>query len=440
MIISDLYKLYLQYPSITTDTRNLTVNSIFFALKGANFNGNEFAQTALNKGCAFAVVDEKKFAADKNIILVDNVLATLQDLARIHRTHLSIPVIGITGTNGKTTTKELLGAVLAKKYNIHYTKGNLNNHIGVPLTILSITNKTEIAIIEMGANHPGEIKFLCEIAQPNFGLITNIGKAHLEGFGSMEGVIKTKSELYDHLKLNNGKIFANSDNIILTRLIGNRDYITYGRSAGAQCKAENISSNPFLEVTVSLNEMPTQTVAITTDKNIRIKSNLIGEYNCENLLAAVCAGYYFNVDAQKIKEAVEKYAPDNNRSQLLKTKHNTIFMDAYNANPTSMAASIENFLTMDATEKTFILGDMLELGEFSDEEHIGIINLLKKKNCSSVYLIGKSFVKAAENSGFKTFDQIDQFCEWIREHPIKSSSILIKGSRGIRVEKALAFL
>lgn len=442
MKISELYSLYKLHPVVTTDSRVILPDSIFFALKGATFNGNEFAKTTIDSGCAFAVVDEEKYAIDDRFILVDDVLKSLQDLARFHREKLNIPVFGITGTNGKTTTKELLSVVLSEKYKTVFTKGNLNNHIGVPLTVLSIYDDAEIAIVEMGANHPGEIAFLCEIAQPTHGLITNIGKAHLEGFGSFEGVKKTKNELYDYLYSHNGTVFVNSGNPILMDLIKSRLCITYGVAEHDYCRGEINHDKIYLEADIELNEAFIGGKILSELQNpipITITSNLVGAYNLENLLAAVSIGNYFGVEAPEIKNAIQHYQPDNNRSQLLKTEKNTIVMDAYNANPSSMEQALNNFLALKQNGKAAILGEMLELGEYCKEEHLKLITLLGNAELNPLYLVGNSFTDI-DTTGFTCFENVDQLCMWLEQHPVQGKNILIKGSRGNKLEKVLPFL
>jgi UDP-N-acetylmuramoyl-tripeptide--D-alanyl-D-alanine ligase len=430
MKIEELYKRFLDYPLISTDTRNIKANSIFFALKGANFDGNEFAEDALKHGAEYAVVDNPPVAKNKKIILVDDALATLQNLASFHREKMGVPVIAVTGTNGKTTTKELVSAVLSKKYETISTKGNLNNHIGVPLTLLGINKNTGIAVVEMGANHPGEIKALCQIAGPDFGLITNIGKAHLEGFGSFEGVKQTKAELYRFIEAKNGKIFINADNPVLDSLAGDKiEKICYGASGNVFLKGEIIGQSPFLNIR-----------AWFPKGVLYLNSNLIGNYNFENILAAACVGQYFGVDPLKIQEAIKEYFPGNNRSQLIKKGTNTIIMDAYNANPSSMQASIKNFFTIPGENKYLILGDMLELGKSSAEEHQNIIELLSSLDLKNVFLIGKNFASANFSEPVLSFETTGSCISYLQKNPIKNGLILIKGSRGMQLEKVLEIL
>jgi UDP-N-acetylmuramoyl-tripeptide--D-alanyl-D-alanine ligase len=429
MEIASIYQLYKQYPIVTTDTRNIPVNSIFFALKGEKFNGNSFASEALSKGAAYAVIDQAEYAVNDRMILVDDVLKCLQQLANNHRKELKTPVLAITGTNGKTTTKELIAAVLAKKYRVHFTQGNLNNHIGVPLTLLSMTPQTEMAIIEMGANHPGEIKLLCEIADPDFGLVTNMGKAHLEGFGSFEGVIKTKSEMYDYLRHKGGKCFINNDNPLLIKQAGTLEQISYGKSPGCYLTGELASTEYHLVIK-----------ALFPKGWLYLKSKLIGDYNFENLLAAACVGKYFEVDPLLIQKALEEYTPSNNRSQLIKSGRNTIIMDAYNANPTSMMMALSNFVGINNENKCLVLGDMLELGEVSDAEHQKIVDYIEANTFSEVLLVGPQFKKTTSKQEKKKFDNVELLFTYLQTHPINNKLILVKGSRGIHLEKILELI
>lgn len=430
----ELYSLFLKYPSISTDSRQPKPGSIFFALKGQNFDANAFASQALKNGCSFAVIDDRKYARSKHIVLVDNVLETLQNLAAYHRRQLKTKIIGITGTNGKTTSKELIAAVLKQKFNIHCTKGNLNNHIGVPLTLLELTNEHEIGVVEMGANHIGEIKELSAIAAPDFGLVTNVGKAHLEGFGSFEGVMRAKGELYENIANSHKKIFLNADNPFLIQMassagISSEDIKNYSLQDKKAYAYGNIVGNmPFLEMQCQLGDA----------KSFRIKTRLIGAYNAENVLTAVCIGHYFGLSSEEIKYGIETYLPTNNRSQYTETEKNKLIIDAYNANPTSMRAAISNFASIVGKEKTLILGDMLELGEQSLTEHQNIIDLLQENKLQNIFLIGKEF-KKTQNTYFSFFD-IDEFQRYLEKHPIERQTILIKGSRGIHLEKTLNFL
>ena len=423
---SYIYSLFEKYQVVVTDTRKIVPNSIFFALKGANFNGNKFAEAAIQKGCKYAIVDEKEYVSSEACVLVDDVLTCLQDLAREHRRSLNIPILAITGTNGKTTTKELVNEVLKRKFNTYATQGNLNNHIGVPLTLLAMTNATEFGIVEMGANHPEEIKFLCEICEPNFGLITNVGKAHLEGFGSFEGVKKTKKELYDYLQ-GKGKVFVNRDNQHLLGMLNDQEIYSYGNSEEANSKARFLQAEPYLIL-----ELRSAKIG-----KLYIKTKLIGGYNYENALAAVTIGRYFNIEEIVIKEALEAYEPSNNRSQLKKTDRNVLFLDAYNANPSSMNVAITNFANLKVKNKLVILGDMLELGDDSEKEHLALIDLLDEKGLKKVYLVGNIFSKVNTRSNCKTFKLVDELGTELKQEEVKNYYILIKGSRGIQLEKVI---
>jgi len=422
--IEELYKLFLSANGqVCTDSRNIKAGSIFFALKGARFNANEFAKEALSKGCSYVVIDEDNYYAE-GCILVPDVLMSLQKLANHHRRQFGIPVIGITGTNGKTTTKELTSAVLSKKYKTLFTQGNLNNHIGVPLTLLNLTNEHGMAVIEMGANHVGEIDQLCRIAEPDYGIITNIGKAHLEGFGGYEGVIKAKSELYKYIKEKRGKLFVNADDDLLMKLSAGIDRITYGTSITSHIKG--IQDNESFLAKGKL---------LMDGAHTEMSSSLAGSYNFYNVLAAVCIGLHFNVSVQQIKEAIEEYVPSNNRSQIIKKGSNTIWADAYNANPSSMKVAIENFAGTDSTVKILILGDMFELGNESQEEHQAIAELIDKFKWAGAYLIGKEFSQV--KSSAHLFASVEDFMKWLSEHPVKNAAILLKGSRGMQMEKVL---
>lgn len=424
-MIEQIYKLYSQKYRVTTDSRKIDDGSVFFALKGEHFDGNDFAyQVANNNIAACVVADRKDLPYHERLFIVDDSLTALQQLAKMHRERCGIPVIAITGTNGKTTTKELIATVLSKKYNIIYTQGNFNNHLGLPLTLLQIRPETEIAVVEMGANHPGEIAQLCSIAQPDFGIITNIGKAHIEGFGSFEGVVKTKNELYQYLKTKDErlktKVFVNGNNDLLMQLSEGMDRIVY------KAKDERLKANdrsPFLEVEWN-------------GKNIKTK--LVGEYNYENVMAAITIGRHFKVEDELIIEALESYSPTNNRSQYIKTDKNEIVMDAYNANPTSMSHSIKNFRNISGDEHLLILGDMRELGHESAEEHHKIIMLLKELDFKNVMLVGEEFKKV--NDCYDSYTDIDELVEHIKENDISGCKILVKGSRGVRLEKVINLL
>ena len=423
MDILALYQIVRQKP-ISTDTRNIIKDSVFFALKGESFDGNTFAEKALENGASYAIIDNKNYLINEKCILVDDVIETLQKISNLHRKHHQIPYIGITGTNGKTTTKELISCVLRKKYSVTATIGNLNNHIGVPLTLLSINEDTEIAIIEMGANHPKEIDFLCKIAEPQFGIITNIGKAHLEGFGSYEGVINTKNELYKYID-NYGKlVFVNGDNELLEGLSKNMNRNLYFTNSNSKIKVE--SNQPYLKLKYYENVVETK---------------IAGTYNFENIMAAISVGLYFNVDEKDIIRALEEYTPNNNRSQIIETKNNEIIMDAYNANPSSMKAAFENFNTIKHSKKIAILGDMFELGKDSIDEHENIINIFKEGNDIHAIFIGKSFYLASDKSDSSTFfENMESFKLYLEKKPITDSLILLKGSRGMKMEQLLSIL
>ena len=412
MTTQELYHHFLNSSGVCTDSRKIEKDNIFFALKGDSFNGNLFAEQAIQEGCSYAVIDEKEFQKNEQYILVNDVLESLQKLSNYHRQQLDCSVIGITGTNGKTTTKELIYAVLNTQYKTNATQGNLNNHIGVPLTLLSTPLDTEMLIIEMGANHPGEITFLSNIAKPNFGIITNIGKAHLEGFGGYEGVIKTKNELYHYIKNNGGKLFVNAKDELLLNLSENIEKTTYTNHS------QFLSANPFVQFFF---------------KERKISTQLIGSYNYPNLAAACCIGKYFGITISNCKKAIESYTPTNNRSQVEKSnKGNTLILDAYNANPSSMRVAIESLQQMSATSKAAILGDMLELGDDSLHEHQEIVELLKTTNLQSVFLVGEEFQKTTDS--FSSFTNTNELKKWIQSNPITDSTILLKGSRGIRLE------
>ncbi len=430
MVIEELYKIFIKNPHISIDSREDQNNGIFFALKGENFNGNHFAKNAIENGAAYAVVDKAAFCENENFILVEDVLKTLQKLAKYHRDKINIPLIGITGSNGKTTTKELISTVLSQKFNTLATTGNFNNHIGVPLSILKITDKTEIAIIEMGANHLGEIADLCKIAKPNYGIITNIGKAHLEGFINIEGVIKAKSELFDFIVQNNGNVFVNSDDKLLMELSTKIKRTLYGKTTKADCRSEIVDHNPF----VNMKWFSPQGEKI-------IKTKLFGSYNFENIEAAICICNYLGVEAWKIKNAIENYKPANMRSQIIHSKNNnTIILDAYNANPSSMKLAIENFAQLNLKNKVLIIGDMLETGSEEKNEHLKILSLIKEKNIQNVFLVGKIFQSVCVINKFKSFSNVTNLNNFFIDQPLINSSILIKGSRGNKLESLTEIL
>lgn len=432
MKLSALYQIFLDCQLVTTDSRNCPEGSLFIALKGESFNGNAFAGKALEAGCAFAVIDEPGYAieGDQRYILVDDCLQTLQQLANYHRHQLGTRVIGITGTNGKTTTKELISAVLSQSYHILYTLGNLNNHIGVPSTLLRLKPEHDLAVIEMGANHPGEIKFLSEIVEPDCGIITNVGKAHLEGFGSFEGVIKTKGELYDFLRKKEGStVFIHHDNAWLMNIAGGLSLISYGTEDDLYVNGRITGNSPYLTF---------EWKAGKDGEVYQVQTQLIGEYNFPNALAAITIGRFFGVEAAKINEALAGYTPQNNRSQLKKTDNNTLIIDAYNANPTSMMAALQNFRNMDVPHKMLILGDMRELGAESVAEHQKIADYLKECTFEKVWLVGEQFA-AAEHS-FKTYANVQEVIKELTAEKPKEYTILIKGSNGIKLSSTVDYL
>ncbi len=426
MNIETLHQLFLESRGVATDTRAIKTNQLFFALRGDNFNGNIFAEKALSKGAGYAIIDEELNKRNERYILVEDVLDTLQKLSTYHREFLNIPILAITGSNGKTTSKELIHAVLKKKFQTVATVGNLNNHIGVPLTLLSMNSKTEFGIVEMGANHAREIEKLCEIARPNFGYITNFGKAHLEGFGSIEGVILAKSELYNYLKSNNGKLFLNIDDPIQKKQTSYNDIFTFGESVNADVVINYDNHNTLAEVHY---------------KQFKIKSQLTGAYNAINIAASICVGVYFKISLDSIQKAIIGYLPKNNRSQIVKLGSNTLLMDAYNANPTSMKAALESFKANPAENKIVILGDMFELGVNAAEEHQNIVNYLESINVLHAYLVGDNFYKTSSLSHkitkLKLFSDL-QFS--LETTEFNNSYILIKGSRGMALERVLDVL
>ena len=439
-MIETLYQLFLQCNGVTTDSRNCPQDSLFIALKGENFNGNAFAAKALEAGCKYAVIDEAAFLpeGDARYILVDNCLQTLQRLANHHRRQLGapipttsldagIPIIGITGTNGKTTTKELTAAVLSKKYNVLYTQGNLNNSIGVPTTVLRLKPEHQIAIIEMGASHPGDINELVDVCEPNIGLITNVGRAHLLGFGSFEGVKRTKGELYDFLKATNGEVIVNADSSDLMQMISERELnqraIYYGEKAddSLSVRGEIVEHSAFLHFRWST----------VNDAWHDVQTHLIGDYNLSNMLAAITVGIRFGVAPEDICDALRSYEPHNNRSQLTKTEHNTLIVDAYNANPTSMKAALDNFYHMEANDKMLILGEMRELGADSQQEHQQIVQLIHDYGFQDVLLVGEEFIKTG--TAFRCFSDVNALSEVLKAHQPQGKTILIKGSNGTKL-------
>jgi UDP-N-acetylmuramoyl-tripeptide--D-alanyl-D-alanine ligase len=434
MNTAELHSLFLKNPTITTDSRICTRGSMFFALKGENFNGNLFAEQALEAGCAYAVVDE--WPEDKPVgerfIIVDDVLVSLQKLANYHRRKLKIPIIGITGTNGKTTTKELIAIALTREFRVAFTEGNLNNHIGVPLTLLSMNRSHEIGVVEMGANHPGDIRELCEIAEPNYGLITNVGRAHLEGFGTFEQLVATKGELYNYIREKEGKVFVNKENKILYELSDGMDRILYGRNDASLFASGRIAdATPFLEFDWSF-----------FDSSYRVKTNLVGEFNFENAIAAVAVCKFFGINAERISAALEEYEPKNNRSQFKRTGMNDLIIDAYNANPTSMKASLEFFTSIPTTlPKMVILGEMKELGDVGDEEHRKMVQFLRKQPYDRVYLVGSVFKNQTDAGDiFHLFEDVDELIGILKKEPVSNHYILLKGSHSIHLEKAVDYL
>jgi UDP-N-acetylmuramoyl-tripeptide--D-alanyl-D-alanine ligase len=425
MKTEQLYSLFKESTGVSTDSRSVGKGQIFFALWGDNYNGNKFASEALARGALCAVIDDPIYETE-NTILVDDCLFELQALASHFRKEMKVPVLAITGTNGKTTTKELLAAVLSKKFRIHYTKGNLNNHIGVPLTILSAPADTEMLIIEMGASHLGEIRTLCHIAKPEYGIITNIGTAHIEGFGSVDGVAKAKTELYEHLRKVNGIALYNDKDPLLTEKIFriiNRA-VPFSDPTGINLQVDIVPSDLNLKLIV------------TYLHNIyNISTNLFGSYNLENVRAAIATGLFLGVDIKDIVDAVENYQPANNRSQVKTTKYNTLICDSYNANPTSMHLALDSFSAIKADHKMVILGDMLELGEKSEEEHLKVLKLLQSQTAEKVILVGPVFHKISAKSGFNAFENVNNLIEFLKKEPLRGNLILIKGSRGIRLEK-----
>ena len=450
--MENIYEKFLQCSAVSIDTRNCPKDAMFIGIKGANFDGNTFVEKALEQGCKYAITDNAEIGVgNPNIIHVQDSLKTLQDLAHYHRMMFDIPVIGITGTNGKTTSKELISTVLSKEYNVLYTQGNLNNHIGVPLTLLRLNRSHNIAVVEMGANHPKEIEFLCKIARPNYGIITNVGKAHLEGFGSFEGVKKTKGELYDFIRSVDGKIFLHADNPHLCEMVysdtepvevsmiagtnipafaNGLETIKYGEAEENFVSGSIISCTPYINVSLRLNGN-----ASGEKTSYKIETNLIGDYNLSNILSAACIGRYFGVMDEEIVSALQEYTPTNNRSQCTRTEKNTLIVDAYNANPTSMEAALKNFSKIETTsEKVLILGDMKELGEDSEAEHNKVLALIQSLGFTKVYFVGSEFAKVS-GSEFACFENVESLAEYFAQNPISDSTILIKGSNSTRLTK-----
>ncbi len=422
MTIAQIHQLYRESNGVCTDTRKIKPNTLFFALKGENFNGNTYAAKALELGASYTIIDEKEYETTERHILVDDVLKTLQDLSSYHRQYLDIPIIALTGSNGKTTTKELINCVLSSGFRTTATVGNLNNHIGVPLTLLSMTQDTEIGIVEMGANHQGEIDFLCSIVKPDYGYITNIGKAHLEGFGGIEGVLKGKTELYRHLKQNNKLIFLNSEDEKLL-------------NASLHMNTYKFSQSSETDTTVKL--LNTDPNVIISYQNLTIQSNLIGQYNFTNIAAAITIGHYFKLNPDQIKTAIESYIPSNNRSQIIKKENFTIILDAYNANPSSMDAAINNFITLNYKYKIAFLGDMFELGSDAPTEHQKISDQIASTGVNEIYLLGSNFYETnCKDPRIKKYESFDQIKGHLKLEN-RESAILIKGSRGMKLERIL---
>jgi len=431
--IKKLYDLFKRYPKVVTDSRKIIPGCLFFALRGERFNGNKFAKDAIEIGAAYAIIDEGEYNVGERYILVDDVLKTLQDLAREHRRHFQIPLIAITGSNGKTTSKELVSAVMSSHYPTHFTKGNFNNHIGVPLTLLSMPRDTEVAIIEMGANHIGEIDFLCSISEPTHGFITNIGKAHLEGFGSLEGVKIAKTELYRYLQKTNGVIFYNTNESSLEGLLPEDSKVVYFEKSEQPTK-----TNPRQEVKL-LETLPFVKVAFLNRQEdlLVAQTKLAGQYNFNNILMATAMGKYFKVPGDNIKKAIEEYTPSNNRSQLVTRGTNTFILDAYNANPTSMRAALDNLSMVAGEHKVAILGDMLELGKMSQQEHQDLLSYAQGLSLKEIFLIGPIFEKIAKENAIKHFDNVHALKEWFDTLKIENTIFLVKGSRGIQLENLL---
>lgn len=430
MTAKEFYKIFLRNPQICTDSRKITPGCLFFALRGDSFDGNLFAPDAIKSGAAAAIVDDPTIGGSEGCIFVSNVLEFLQELAKIHRNHLTIPVFALTGTNGKTTTKELITSVLSQRFLVNSTRGNLNNHIGVPLTILDTRHEHQVLVVEMGANHPGEIAFLSQIAMPDIGLITNIGKAHLEGFGSFEGVIKTKSELFEFVRSTGGTWIRNSDDPILDQVCGYYPGITYGTGPGSQIRGVAEVASMTLKLRINWPD----------GSSYPAESNLTGGYNLYNILAAASVGYHFGMDPESVIRGIADYQPSNMRSQWLKTASNTILLDAYNANPSSMSLALKHFQSVELSGKVVILGDMFELGPASRQEHDLILHQIRELGFERVYLAGKEFSAAKGYPEFRFYETTEQLIEELKSHPLSGNTILIKGSRGMKLERVVDYL
>lgn len=427
--IAYFYHTYIKGHPVTTDSRHIEDGAVFIALKGNNFDGNNFARPALDAGASCAIVDDPRYREEKGCVVVPDCLKFLQEVAHYHRQQLHIPVLGITGTNGKTTTKELCHAVLSSRFRTIATQGNFNNHIGVPLTLLRMNETTEFGIVEMGANHPGEIKELCEIADPDFGLITNIGQAHLEGFGSYENIIATKNQLFEYVKQKNGKLFVNADDPLLLSLSNDQERITYGCS-DSFLKGEIKQSIPYLVYALK-----------TLKGDLYVRTHLIGGYNFDNAMAASCIGCYFGISPLDIQQSIEAYHPSNLRSQLIKTEQNTVILDAYNANPSSMKAALTNFKELPGGDKVVILGEMRELGKHSAEAHRDILDLILPAGFTQILLVGNNFEHTDNKLNFiRYFQNTNELINWLKEHPIVSSCVFVKGSRGNQLERIVEYL
>ncbi|WP_299115496.1 UDP-N-acetylmuramoyl-tripeptide--D-alanyl-D-alanine ligase [uncultured Winogradskyella sp.] len=426
MEIESIYQKFKTSNGVSTDTRKLPKGCIYFALKGDNFDGNKFVDKAFNNGAKYCVIDNKEAIINDNCILVDDVLKTLQSLATHHRNEINIPIISLTGSNGKTTTKELILSVLSTKYKVGATQGNLNNHIGVPLTLLSFTSDLDFGIVEMGANHQKEIEFLSNIAQPDYGLITNFGKAHLEGFGGVEGVIKGKSELYDYIKQNDKTVFINTNDTTQVKQINHyTNTVTFGSGSKNDCKVEFIAANPFVSLKYN---------------GIEINSKLIGNYNYGNIAVATAIGQHFNVSVENIKTAIENYQPDNNRSEIIERGTSKIILDAYNANPTSMLAALNNLKQLKAKSKYLFLGDMFELGDDAKKEHQAITDFVEANFDENIFLVGENFFKTKAKVTTSTFSSFEDLIPVLKTLNISNSTLLIKGSRGMALERILEFI